>query len=398
MQRCLQSGELRPVQFASRSLTSAERGYSQLEKEALAITFALNRFRNYLLGVRFTVHSDHKPLQHIVRKSLDDCPPRILRFLLSIQGFDFDLVFKPGRDMVVADAFSRAPLPECDEAESRRTEAFVHFLVETQPVSLSLIAEHVAKKPELLRALTSKPSRFSDSEAISLAGEKNFLSRVVVDNGYIICKGNRIYIPCSLRKQVLNLAHTGHPGVSKMRELVCSRLWWPGVTKDCDEFLSKCITCKGVAELPQPQPLRAVEFYDIWEYIACDIFHFEGRNFLSIIDYRLRWPEVFELGSRKGDMASNKVISKLAECFARFGIPKCVVSDSGSQFVSSETRKYFESIGTKFKTSCPHHHSENGRVERFHRTIKRRLRATTKGSMHMRLQTVYSRSEIQCPE
>ena len=74
-----QEGQWRPVAYASRSMTDAERRYVQIEKEALAVTWACQKFSNYILGSKFLIESDHKPLVPLLgTKRLDDLPPCIV--------------------------------------------------------------------------------------------------------------------------------------------------------------------------------------------------------------------------------------------------------------------------------------------------------------------------------
>ena len=90
--------------FASRSLTSTEKRYAQIEKEALAATWACERFSSCLLGKRFTLETDHKPLVPLLgTKKLDALPPRVLRFRLRLTRFDYDVKHVPGKLLTTAD-------------------------------------------------------------------------------------------------------------------------------------------------------------------------------------------------------------------------------------------------------------------------------------------------------
>ena len=93
--------------YVSRALTDAERSYSQIEKEALAIVFACEKFYDYIYGMRVTVITDHKPLERIHKKLINDAPRRLQRLLVTIRGFDLDIVWKPGKEMLIADQLSR---------------------------------------------------------------------------------------------------------------------------------------------------------------------------------------------------------------------------------------------------------------------------------------------------
>ena len=107
----LQEG--RPVAFASRSLSETEKSYAQIEKETLAVVFGCEKFQHYLYGRKFTVESDHKPLEFIFKKPLNKAPPRIQRFMLRLQKYDdFQVVHVPGTKMNVSDTLSRVSLPQ----------------------------------------------------------------------------------------------------------------------------------------------------------------------------------------------------------------------------------------------------------------------------------------------
>ena len=93
--------ENRPIAFASKSLTQAETGYAQIEKELLAILFGCKRFHQYTYGRRVTVHSDHKPISAKMRKPISAAPPRLSRILLQLQKYSIDVIHKSGKDIPV---------------------------------------------------------------------------------------------------------------------------------------------------------------------------------------------------------------------------------------------------------------------------------------------------------
>eukprot|EP00117_Sycon_ciliatum_P048077 scpid59649/ scgid0554/ Retrovirus-related Pol polyprotein from transposon 17.6; Protease; Reverse transcriptase; Endonuclease len=137
---------VRPVAYLSRSLTPAETRYSQIEKEALAATWACDRLSHYLLGMPFTIETDHKPLIPLLgTRALDDLPPRVLRFRLRLLRFDYSIIHTPGKQLAIADALSRAPLRSTDadatatlEAE---TAAMVSYVTEALPATAQRLDE-----------------------------------------------------------------------------------------------------------------------------------------------------------------------------------------------------------------------------------------------------------------
>ena len=104
----LQNG--RPVAYASKSLTEIENNYCNIEREMLGIVFGLDRFHHYAYGRHVTVETDHKPLESITHKNLTNAPPRFMRMLLRIQKYDFTVKYVPGKDIPIADGFSRLPI------------------------------------------------------------------------------------------------------------------------------------------------------------------------------------------------------------------------------------------------------------------------------------------------
>ena len=103
----LQLGQ--PKEFASRTLTDTQQRYAQIEKELFAVQFGLQHFHQYVYGQTVLIESDHKPLLGILQKPIASCSPRIQRMWLLMQIYDFQLFYKPGKDLHVADALSRAP-------------------------------------------------------------------------------------------------------------------------------------------------------------------------------------------------------------------------------------------------------------------------------------------------
>ena len=101
----------KPVAYASRSMSETERRYAQIEKEALAATWACEKFSDFVLGKHIILETDHKPLVPLLGiKDLDQLPPRILRFRPRLDRFSFDIIHVPGKELYTADTLSRVPV------------------------------------------------------------------------------------------------------------------------------------------------------------------------------------------------------------------------------------------------------------------------------------------------
>ena len=128
----------KPVAYASRSMTETEMRYAQIEKEALATTWACERFSTYILGMKFAIETDHKPLVPLLgSKHLNNLPPRILRFRLRLARFDYMITHVPGKLLHTADTLSRAPSANKDNDATLQQEAetFVEIGVVNLPAT-----------------------------------------------------------------------------------------------------------------------------------------------------------------------------------------------------------------------------------------------------------------------
>ena len=115
----MSDGSERPIAYASRTLSAAERRYAQVDREALAVAFGTRKFHLYLCGRHFTIVTDHKPLLGLLdatKATPAVCSPRILRWSVYLGGYDYDPVYRPGHSIPHADALSRLPLPEHPES------------------------------------------------------------------------------------------------------------------------------------------------------------------------------------------------------------------------------------------------------------------------------------------
>ena len=123
----LQEGH--PIAYTSRTLTSAEQNYAQIEKELSAIVFACNKFFQYVYFRKTRVQTDHKPLEAIVNKPLWKASPRLQRMLLKLQKYTLDVTYVPEKEMFVADMLSRAFLSDYLEDFDPEMDLVVHSLI-----------------------------------------------------------------------------------------------------------------------------------------------------------------------------------------------------------------------------------------------------------------------------
>ena len=222
----LQNGLWRPVAFASRALSETETRYAQIEKEALALTWALERFAEYVLGKKVILETDHKPLVPLLgNKSLDLLPPRVLRFRLRLMRFQYTINHVPGKTLYTADTLSRAPLKDTSEANghtsSDKIERFVQAVIAALPADKDRLDSYCKAQAE--DSICSKLIEYCTSGW----PVRNKLSRDLKEywrfrgeltlSGTLLLYQSRIVIPASLQKVTLEKIHHGHQGIQRCR-------------------------------------------------------------------------------------------------------------------------------------------------------------------------------------
>jgi len=362
-----------PVTYASRSLTASERNYAQIEKELLAIVFACEKFNRCIYGKQTTVQSDHKPLEYIFRKSISSTTPRLQRMLLRLLKYQLKIVYVQGSKMYIADTLSRASISDTDanfDELSDDIDVLVHSLLYEFPASNKRLEEFrmkTAEDPvltqlkEIVRHGISKDTLPNDVE---LKTYQKIVSDIYELDGLLFVHGKLIF-PASMRCEVLKLLHEGHLGIEKCKGLALSCIYWPGISRDIEQYIGKCSTCNSFLRQQQREPLLPHSVPDLpWEKLGIDIFQLYNKDYLLIVDYYSKYPEVCLLS----DKTASCVIAHLKSEFARHGIPKEIISDN-MPFSSAKMQQFASEWGFVITTSSPRYPQSNGMAERAIQTV-----------------------------
>ena len=189
----------------------------------------------------------------------------------------------------------------------------------------------------------------------------------------ILMRGTRIIIPNTLKHQVLELAHEGHPGISAMKRRLRTKVWWLGIDKDGEELVKGCQSCIRVGSLNNPEPMVRRKLPERpWQDIAIDFLGPlpSGDNLLVMVDYYSRYMEVLEMRS----ITASKTIEEMGKVFARFGYPETLSADNGPQFKSEEFKDFCNGNGIQLNLTVPYWPQANGEVERQNRSILKILK------------------------
>lgn len=360
----------RAISFASKSLSEVERRYSQTEKESLALVWAVERFYFYLAGLDFELVTDHKPLETIF-KPTSKPPARIERWLLRLQAFRFKVIYKPGK-FNIADSFSRLCKLDVEKSFDYEGELHVFALIERNTPKAMNISEIVAESKadpliaETINKINTDTWRSDDKNIYSAF--KMELSAM----GPVLLRGNRIVIPQSLTKRILELGHEGHPGETVMKRRLRAKVWWPLMDKHTEQYVKACRDCILVSQPNRPPPMSRHKFPEgPWQCLAIDLMGpLPNKDMvLVIIDYYSRYQEIQFLKTT----TSAVIIDQLSEIFVRLGYPKSIRADNGRQFVSSEFRQFCHNHGIELIQTPPYWPQANGEVENANKSILKRL-------------------------
>ena len=373
----------RPIAFASRSLSAAEKKYAHLDKEGLAIIFGVKKFHGYLFGRKFEIRSDHKPLQHLfdsTRAVPQLASARLQRWALILNAYDYTISYKPGDQNGNADSLSRLPLPE-----HTPQPADIILLMETlqaSPVTAHHIRWWTDKDPLLSRVRTLVLQGWKNGEEEEIKAFNKRSSELSVQDGCVLW-GNRVVVPKKGRDRVLQQLHDGHPGVSRMKGIARSITWWPGIDKEIENRVQNCTQCQQNQKAPAPSPLHVWKWPDRpWSRLHIDhAGPFMGKYFLVVVDAHSKWLEVILVPST----STASTVQKLRAIFATHGLPEILVSDNATGFTSAEFQEFTTKNGIRHITSAPYHPATNGLAERAVQTVKNALKKTSGEDMETQL-------------
>lgn len=362
---------LKPISFASRILSSSEKNYSMLDKEALAIYFGVKKFSQYLLGKKFKLFSDHKPLTNIFGSKCGIptmAAGRLQRWAIFLSNYDFDIEYIKGVNNQ-ADIFSRCPLPT-DIFEEELSYINFFNTNNTSLVDFNFIKDETLKDEHISRiikfCLVGWPNKIESDDLIFFKKRHE----LTIEEG-ILMWGYRVVVPSICRAKILLDMHSDHMGIVKLKHLVRSYVWWPKIDSDIEQLINNCTVCLLNRNLPNKvEPKAWITCSEPFSRIHIDYADFEGKDLFIIKDAFTKWIEVFEMKTTN----SFNTITILRSIFARFSIPDLLVSDNGPQFISNEFADFCKKNNIKHSTSAPYYPESNGAAENAVKVVKYGLR------------------------
>ena len=365
-------GQERPISFISRVLTKTEQKYSTIERELLAIIWALEQFKCYLYGQRFVLQTDHAPLTYL---KTNTCPSsRLSRWLMKLSEYDIEPQYKPGVDNVIADTLSRSPLPSAILSVTERQIVELdgtitqHEIEDAQyeDATLQHFRENaLTDQSPVNTTLRTLYRRFDD-----IFEEDGVL--YIVDHG--LCKA---ILPPKLHATALyelhNQPQAGHLGTDKTLEKIRERYYWPGLYSIVADYVKKCRDCAMYKRsyLNTTPPLVPIISSAPMQLIECDVVgplpttHKKNKYIFTIIDTFTRYPECYAIPNQE----TPTIIECLEDFISRHSVPAAILTDRGRNFESHLFQAFCQAYGINKKRTTSYAPQTNGNIERFNGTL-----------------------------
>ena len=294
--------------------------------------------------------------------------------------YTYSIYHVPGKNLYTPDTLSRAPLSTTEHDQDLEELAELHVLMDTHLQQLPACS----KRLEIYRTAQQCDTTCSKVRDYCLKGwvdhhklmadlKQYWLARgdLTIGENLLLYGGRSCCSQATAGRNSLQAA-SGTPGIQRCYLKAQSAVWWPGISKQLNDFVSQCPECSRDVP-PQKEPLITSILPDYpWQRIATDLFELDGAMYLAIIDYFSRFPEVIKLKST----TSRRIIDALKTLFARYGIPEVVRSDNGPQYSSAEFAEFATKYGFMHVTSSPYYPQRNGMAERTVKTVKKLLKGS----------------------
>ncbi|GJZ76562.1 reverse transcriptase domain-containing protein [Tanacetum coccineum] len=347
----------RPIHYASKTMNEAESHYTTTEKEMLAVVYAFEKFRSYLILNKSVVYTDHSALKYLFAKK--DSKARLLRWVLLLQEFDFNVIDTKGAENLAADHLSRLENPYENVLDPK--EVNEKFPLET------------------LNMVTSR----GNSSTPWFADYANYHAGNFIVKGMSSQQKNKFFKDAKKPLTSSQIAIMDPPGditvpTTPPKRFLTQDFIGPQFTK-MPMTWSPSDTCQRQGKISQrdemPQnSIQVCEIFDVWGIDFMGPFPSSRGNkyILVAVDYLSKWVEAKALPTNDA-----RVVCKfLKSLFARFGAPRAIISDRGTHFCNDQFAKVMLKYGVTHRLSTAYHPQTSGQVEVSNRGLKRILERT----------------------
>ncbi|GKD72128.1 reverse transcriptase domain-containing protein, partial [Tanacetum coccineum] len=370
----------RPIHYASKTMTEAESNYTTTKKEMLTVVYAFEKLWSYLIMNKSIVYTDHSALKYLFAKK--DSKARLLRWVLLLQEFDFNVIDTKGAENLAADHLSRLENPHKDVLENKDINE--HFPLETLGVISSKSTPWFADYANfhagnfIIKGMSTQQKRKFFKDVKHYFWDDPYLFRTCADQIIRRCVHGQEAI------DILKACHEGPIGGHHSANLTAQKVFdagffWPTIYRDAHTMIKSCDTCQRQGKISQrdemPQnAIQVCEIFDVWGIDFMGPFPSSRGNkyILVAVDYLSKWVEAKALPTNDARV----VVKFLKSLFARFGTPRAIISDRGTHFCNDQFAKVMSKYGVTHRLATAYHPQTSGQVEVSNRGLKRILERT----------------------
>lgn len=395
----LVQGKEKPIAYLSRTLTKAEEKYSATSKELLAIYFAAKKFRPYLYGRKFTIYTDHEPLTKEIK--LTDATGRVTRQRLYLEQFDFQLVYKKGKQNVVADGLSRIPSAEINlqvltnecfpndkiygpEIANKYGNQLIirvtsdpkkspHAMCKIFPGQIRHVFHKANYSEEDLKDIlkryldpTSSNCIFAPVEVIRACDEiirTDYNKKIKIHYSNILLPD---IVSATDQEEYIRKCHNfNHRGYKLTYDEIKKSVYFPGMLGKVRIFTKNCEDCKFSKYERKPFRIEISRrvYEKPFENVFIDVYVKETEKFLTLVDSFSKFAQIYPVENE----TTEELSTTLVEYFKVFGLPKMITCDQAPGFRNPRFKDFLDSKGISLHFAS--NSNSNGIVERFHNTL-----------------------------
>ena len=365
------NGNRHLIQCGSRSLADPESRYAVCELEGLAILYAVNKCKHYLLGMQeFNIITDHKPLIGMWAKSLPEIANvRLQRYKEKLTAYNFKIEWREGKTNEIADALSRAPVFPAPEKELKPEYSDVCYAITTlqeNPSDPQLDPMMKAAKSDIdyqqiIKAITKTenpkllPSNHPGRQLSSVWSQLSINDSL----GLIIVDNQRIFVPKSQRQNILEKLHLAHCGTTKTTWRAKDLYYWRGMSTEIKLMVQNCEACRPFLPSQSQEPIiPGTTATGPMTDVGSDLFQIGHNHYLVMVDRYSGFPFVAKLNS----LTTSSIIKILTDWFNNFGWPERIRTDNGPQY-RSEFNEFCKNFNIIHENSSPYFAQSNGLSE-----------------------------------
>ena len=371
------------------------KNFSTTEKEACASLQILRKAAFYTAGTTIRLRNDHKPwIQAYNGQDLLQCPNRLKRIMIEMRDHSVEMVYASQDQLKMADAFSRAPLPEVagddplDLLHQQRVEHgyksnnVVNNVIDQDDVLYNIndilyadVFQHAQADVGYQQAIeearkdnTNKNWKDLPKGCFARSLQDNWAQTSVVtndrDQSILVINGERLVCPKTYVPKVLDMVDIAHVGSKKAIALCRNKFYWKGYQEDIIRHCQNCHTCRmhqqNFPEEPEAPALEHQLPTRPFQMISADEFQCDDEHLLMISDRFSGFSRVCKFGQRRTSM---KIIEMLKDWCMHYSWPEVFLSDGPQVLISQEMEKWLHDNKIIHRVSSPGRPRSNGAVE-----------------------------------